>query len=339
MFDYYNYQQQRRIQQESSELLPEWLRIPYSTFLKDFIYESQPKFWDADIETSSFTIEDWLFIRRHMPLLDTPLDDLQKDVFDAIKEDLINIMSNIGLAVLIIWLLRKKNKDVKIDGDSNIIGDNNTIKFSKSINNITVLIGAPPAEQEAIPILAIYQPESSVRFFPLSSDYKNLDASSLQNAIRALSKDNRIERIKAISAIKDSGNPEYINQIVPRILDNDPVVQIIAADTAGEHQISEATPVLMEALSQKEVPLYVKEALAFSLIEIKGKEAILDLMNLYYKAPPSYLNFPIMLACLKNDSYYDVIIKQITDGSRESKISAIHLIKEIFTEQEFNPSV
>jgi len=273
-----------------------------------------------------------------MPILDTPLDDIQKDIFDSIKNNLIEIMSDLGLAVLIIWLLRKKNGNIEINGDGNIVGNNNQLSFIKTINNVTVIIGTPPAEKEAIPILVIYQPENEIKFFPLSNNYRNLDTPSLENAIKNLDKEKQIERINAMSVIKDSGNRKYIQKIVPRILDSDPIIQVMAADAAAEQNCVEAIPTLIEALAQKEIPFHVKEALAFSLIEIGGKDAILPLMKFFRedRASPVYLNLPITLACLSNDSIYEEIINQANNGSKENKIYAIRLLEELFSAPQIN---
>lgn len=331
--------QQRQMEDEASEFIPERLRLQYSTLMLDFIYWSQSKLQDADIDTSFFLPQDWLFIRRHMPILNASLDNVQKDILNSVKDDLLSILSDIGLAVLIIWLSRKKGGKTQIEGDSNIVGDNNQVKFSKSINNITVMVGArPSSDEEAIPILAIYQPEGKIKFFPLADGYRRIDEHALKNAMAILNGDNRKDRLNAIRTIKDAGNEKYAQRIIPRVLDSDPIVQGIAADVVAEHNCTEAIPVLLKALVLKETPYAVKEALAFSLIELGGSSVVQPLVKIYKNGKPSpeYLSIPMILACLKSDDVYKAILDQAMSGSKENKIGAIRLLDRMFSEQQFN---
>ncbi len=309
-----------------------WREIAGQGEIQDFVYKFQALSSDLDIDTSNFSLDDWLKLRRWAPDIESELDEIDKEAFAAVAGLVLGQMLSLGIFVLVIWLLRKKGVSLSDNsenhGSANIIGDNS---HSEVNNSVTVNL-APPS-QPSCPILVILQPGDALRTFPVSSNYDTDYSTIVDEAITLINHADPKERIEGLLSMRMRAKKEELSKVGEAILDSDSVVSRIAVETAAERDYREAIPQIIALLNSRSLSHEDGQAATFSLLQLSDSTIIQFLAKVFSQhTDKEFLCYPIKSACLGQKSRFRELIQATQSRDSQTRMGAVSLLGDIFAE-------
>lgn len=300
------------------------------------VYKLQPAFEEKGIDTSNFSIDEWLKIRRWAPsiVFDYDLDD-EDEGARTLLVDFLQTMKELGKWLVIVWLLRKRAGDSlvagEVVGDGSMVGNQNTAEVTK-INHI-YLNGTQIDEGSVRPYLVVLQPHGEGKILPLTEEYVTYNAELAGESIRKLDSGNPDTQIEGLFELRTNARRSEMERVIETITDPNPTVRKVAAETLAERDFQSAVPKLMECLTSTRLPYDAGEAITFSLLQLGDSKIIGFLAQIYATYENmEFLITPIKAACLGQEGKFKALLQAMRSEDKNTRLGAIYLVGEIFEE-------
>lgn len=328
---------------EEQDRKKDWEELSYHHALSEYKYTMHREFQKVGIECSHLTPEDWALLRQQHPIPTNRINEGdEKQALDEAALILLAAMLELGRWVLVIWLLRRKNlrsapEDIAIDGDTNVVGNNNTLNINNPTYNYSVVLDRQQlVGDDVLRVLVIGDPNSHLRFVPLMQSYRSYCESEViaDAKIKLKSQDPNL-RAWAVETIGEWGFKTDAESVIPLLQDPEPKIQKLVADVAVNHHLITATLKIRDLLETQKLPVFVAEAFALALLQLDHEEAIKFLVEYCASRGNTERIMGLLLAfCTTLDQDFHTIRQFASATNKRLRLGAVQLLAKIAKDNE-----